>query len=54
MSDDEKQLVPDPDHGTEPPEEETPTGSGEQADDKNHDPSPAPGRALGGGVARSG
>jgi hypothetical protein len=45
--------VPDPEHGTAPPEPEAPTGSRPDEEDEEREPSPAPGRALGGGTARS-
>ena len=53
MSEREKPSVPDEEHGTEIPEPESPTGSTPREDDEEREPSPAPGRAIGGGTGRS-
>jgi hypothetical protein len=45
--------VPDDEHGTSVPEPEDPTGSSDASEDEQHEPSPAPGRAIGGGTSRA-
>ena len=50
MKKNKQPAVPDKEHGTTAPKPEAPTGSG---DDPEREPSPAPGRAIGGGTARS-
>jgi hypothetical protein len=53
MEEHKQPSVPDEDHGTTVPAPEEPTGSGDDSEDEERDPSPAPGRAIGGGTSRA-